>query len=103
MDELARNKVEVREDTLQRQLREALSALNQYGAEYSDLRPDNFLVCDNGKVAIVDLEGVSFPGEPEESPALGDCANLGDVGYLVSKFRDIRDPNRPPSPVPSVL
>lgn len=88
---------------MQRQLQEAFSALNQYGAEYSDLRPDNFLVCDNGKVVIVDLEGVSFPGEREESPALEDCDNLGDVGYLMSKFRDIKDPNRPSSPVPSVL
>lgn len=54
---------------MQRQLKEALSALNQYGAEYSDLRPDNFLVCDDEKVVIVDLEGVTFPGELEELPA----------------------------------
>lgn len=88
---------------MRRQLKEALSALYQYGAEYSDLRPDNFLVCDDEKVVIVDLEGVTFPEEPEEPSASEGCDNLGDVGYLMSKFRDIRDPNRPSSPVPSVL
>lgn len=88
---------------MRRQLREALSALYPYGAEYSDLRPDNFIVCENGKVVIVDLEGVTFSGEPEESSASEDFDNLGDAGYLMSKFRDIRDPNRPSSPLPSVL
>ncbi|KAJ6185226.1 hypothetical protein N7519_006527 [Penicillium mononematosum] len=102
VSELPRNGVEVREDMLQSHLKEALSVLNQYGAEYSDLRPDNFMICDNGSVVILDLEDVSFSWKPEES-AFDNCGNLGDAAYLMSKSRDIRDPNRPSTPVPPIL
>jgi serine/threonine protein kinase len=89
LSELARNGVEVREDMLQGHLNDALSVLNQYGAEYSDLRPDNFMICDNGRVVILDPEDVSFSWKPEES-AFEDCGNLGDAGYLMSGILEIQ-------------
>lgn len=97
--ELARNKTEVSEDTLQSQLQEVFSVLQNHGVEYGDLRPENFLLCDNGKIVILDLEDVSFPRETGEAPPLEDSGYLGDAGYVMSKFRDIRNPNRPSSPV----
>lgn len=66
--------------------------------EYGDLRPDNFLLCDDGKIVILDFEDVSFLRETGEELSLEDC--LTDAGYVMSKFRDIKDPNRPSSPVP---
>lgn len=98
--ELACNKAKVSEDALQSQLQKVFSILQKYGVEYGDLRPENFLLCDNGKIVILDLEDVSFPRETGEAPPLEDSGYLGDAGYVMSKFRDIRNPNRPSSPVP---
>lgn len=97
--ELARNNAKVSEDILQGQLQLAFSVLQKHGVEYGDLRPENFLLCDNGKIVILDLEDVSFPRETGEALSL-DSGYLGDAGYVMSKFRDIRNPNRPSSPVP---
>lgn len=100
LSDLARSEVKVPEETLQRQLEQALYNLQKYGVEYGDLRPENFLVCDNGKMVILDLEDVSFIGETAEAPSFEDSGHLVNAGYVMSKFRDIRDPNRPSSPVP---
>lgn len=74
-------------------LERALSALSTHGATYGDLRLDNFLLCDD-KVMIVDLESVEFPPQPWEFDD-----NLGSVGYVMSRFKYLRNPKRTPSPI----
>lgn len=60
--DLARdNKCKVQEEVLETQLEEVFNALSEYGAVYWDQKLDNFLLCDNGKVMVVDLEQVRFP------------------------------------------
>ena len=100
LDGLARNNAKVSEDTLLSQLQKVFSLLQKHGVEYGDLRPENFLLCENGKIVILDLEDVSFLRGTGEAPPLEDSGYLGDAGYVMSKFRDIRNPNRPLSPVP---
>ncbi|KAJ6159698.1 hypothetical protein N7497_004235 [Penicillium chrysogenum] len=60
LDGLARNNAKVSEDTLLSQLQKVFSLLQKHGVEYGDLRPENFLLCENGKIVILDLEDVSF-------------------------------------------
>jgi serine/threonine protein kinase len=74
-------------------LARALSALSTHGAIYSDPRLDNFLLCDD-KIMIVDLEGVKFLPQPWEVDV-----NSGNVGYLMSRFKYLRNPKRAPSPI----
>lgn len=94
--DIARNKTEVEDETVEYELMEALKKLYEHGAEHWDQKLDNFLLCNNGKLMIVDLEEVRFPNKcgPWEN-----SVNLGGVHHLMSDFRYIRDPNRPSSPI----
>lgn len=100
--DLARNKnLEIDMDNLKSQLEASLKALTEKGALYWDQRLSNFLFCnnknhENGKVMIIDLEQVTFPEHPKD---LERGINLAGVRYLLSRFRDTREPNRQPSPV----
>uniref|UniRef100_A0A093UM89 Putative adenosylcobalamin-dependent ribonucleoside-triphosphate reductase n=1 Tax=Talaromyces marneffei PM1 TaxID=1077442 RepID=A0A093UM89_TALMA len=94
LDALARNgAMEVDEKVLETQLRNSLEALDRYSAVYWDMRLDNFILCDD-KIVIVDLEQVTFNSRPWEKGL-----NSAGVSSLMSRFRDIKYPNRPSSPV----
>jgi serine/threonine protein kinase len=86
---------DVQEKTLETQLEKAIKALHQKGAEYGDLNLGNFLFCKNGEVAIVDLEEVEFPDKRQPWER---SVNLGGVGYLMSRFKYVRNPGRTPTP-----
>ncbi|CAI7602341.1 unnamed protein product [Penicillium palitans] len=86
----------VGENTLKSCLGNAFQELYKYGAEHYDLNLGNFLVCDNGKVVVIDLEEVEFLDRKQSWER---SVNLGSVGYLMSRFRDVRYPCRAPSPV----
>jgi serine/threonine protein kinase len=91
--ELART--DVQEKTLETQLEKAIQAIHEKGAEYGDLNLGNFLFCKNGEVVIVDLEEVEFPDKRQPWER---SVNLGGMGYLMSRFRFVRNPNRAPTP-----
>lgn len=94
LDALARSgAMEVDENLLETQLRESLEALDEHGAVYWDMRLDNFILCDN-RIVVVDLERVTFNPRSWEKRL-----NLAGVSSLMSRFRDIKYPNRPSSPV----
>jgi hypothetical protein len=94
LDALARSgAMEIDENLLETQLRESLGALDKYKAVYWDMRLDNFILCGD-RIVIVDLEQITFSPRPWEKRL-----NLAGVSSLMSRFRDIKYPNRPPSPV----
>lgn len=84
---LARNGSSFEEEALGPQLEKALRELHDRGAEYWDPRLDNFFVCDDGKVMVVDLEQVEFPQEPQEWE---DSVNFGNAAYLEFLFSRAR-------------
>lgn len=99
--DLARSNKSVDVETMKSQLQAAFRSLSAYGAIYWDQRLDNFLLCDNGdcnnsKVMVVDLEQIQFPAtfRPWQ-------LNVNQEGArsLMEDFRDIRHPDREPSPV----
>lgn len=92
--ELACNKeANIKEDMLENQLHNAIDAMSQHGVEIGDLRLDNFMLCDN-TIMVIDFEDVEFHEEYDEKKL-----NRGAVSNLMSQFRDVRFPGRPPSPV----
>ncbi|KAJ5927967.1 hypothetical protein N7466_006923 [Penicillium verhagenii] len=86
----------VPEKILESELENVFKELYMCGAEHCDLNLGNFLFCNNGKVVVIDLEEVEFPDRRQSWER---SVNLGSVGYLMSRFRDVRYPNRPPSPL----
>lgn len=96
--DLARDKHSgVNPDDVKSQLEISLESLTKEGAIYWDQRLDNFILSKDGRIMIIDLEDVAFPKEPTDRER---GINFAGVRYLMSRFRDARDPNRPPSPVP---
>ncbi|KAJ5993188.1 hypothetical protein N7451_008912 [Penicillium sp. IBT 35674x] len=87
----------VPEKTVESGLEKVFKELYIYGAEHCDLNLGNFLFCKNGKVVVIDLEEVEFP---DRRQSWENSVHLGSVGYLMSRFRDVRYPNRPSSPIP---
>ncbi|KAJ5638420.1 hypothetical protein N7528_000810 [Penicillium herquei] len=76
-------------------LEKALYVLWEWKAEYNDENPSNFLVCQD-HIVIVDLEDVEFLSEDlcwERS------VNSGNADYLSSRYRYMRNPDRPRSPM----
>jgi hypothetical protein len=97
--ELARSNRDIQEEILETQITKALHAFTKFGAVYWDQRLDNFLLCDMGQnsgVMIVDLEEVAFPDKPRPWEKQ---LNRAGVSSLMSDFRSVRDPNRPPTPI----
>ena len=95
--DLARDKkCKVQEEALESQLEEVFNALSEYGAVYWDQKLDNFLLCDNGKVMVVDLEQVRFP---ETLRRWESNVNRRGAPSLMRDFKDVRHPNRESSPV----
>ncbi|KAJ5733468.1 hypothetical protein N7493_002254 [Penicillium malachiteum] len=86
----------VPEQTIESGLQQAFRELHRNGAIHCDPNLGNFLLCKNGKIVVIDLEEVNFSPR-QQSWELS--ANLGNVEYLMSRFRDVRYPNRPPSPI----
>ncbi|KAJ6003794.1 hypothetical protein N7540_011195 [Penicillium herquei] len=93
--------VDVAEGTLKNQLENVFRELHEFGAEPEDLNLGNFLWSD-GNVMVIDLEEIGFyhRGRPWEC-----SVNLNSVGYLMSRFRHTKYPDRPPTPVkyPSIV
>ncbi|KUL81989.1 hypothetical protein ZTR_09824 [Talaromyces verruculosus] len=87
------NEVNIKEDTLETELHNAIDALSQHGAEIGDLRLDNFMFC-NGTIVVIDFEDAEFHEEYDKNQL-----NRGAVSNLMSQFRDARFPGRSPSPV----
>ncbi|KAJ5468636.1 hypothetical protein N7475_006388 [Penicillium sp. IBT 31633x] len=78
--DLACRKDKIDGEMLERELKKAPRALYDHGVQYEDQRLDNFLLCDNNKVMIVDLEQVkSF----DKSQPCEKHANLDGV-YILS-------------------
>lgn len=88
LHELANRSVSISLDNLRHPLEKAMSLVHSCGAEYLDQRLDNFLLCDTGKIMIVDLEQVIFPRDLEDWK---DSVNYGGVGSLLYLFDDIRE------------
>jgi hypothetical protein len=76
-------------------LEEALYALWECKAEYNDENPNNFLVC-HDRIVILDLEEVEFLAE---NPCWERSVNSGNVEYLLSRYKYMRNPGRPRSPM----
>ncbi|KAJ6110947.1 hypothetical protein N7486_003182 [Penicillium sp. IBT 16267x] len=76
----------VPEKTVESGLEKAFRELYKYGAEHGDLNLGNFLLCNNGKVVVIDLEEVEFL---DRRQSWGNSVNLGSVSYLMSRFRDV--------------
>ncbi|KAJ5267823.1 hypothetical protein N7478_010631 [Penicillium angulare] len=94
--DLAKFQSRISEKILEICLEEAFEKLNNYGAEYCDLNLGNFLFCNNGQIVVVDLEDVEFPDRLHSQERK---VNTGSVRHLMSRFRDVKYPQRPPSPV----
>lgn len=95
--DLARDKkCKVQEEALESQLEEVFNALSEYGAVYWDQKLDNFLLCDNGKVMVVDLEQVRFP---ETLRRWESNVNRRGAASLMRDFGNVQHPNRESSPV----
>lgn len=86
---------DIDEKKIETYLEDALYALWECKAEYNDENPNNFLVC-HDHIVILDLEDVEFLVEDlcwERS------VNSGNVEYLLSRYRYMRNPGRPRSPM----
>ena len=94
--ELATGEADVEEQELRDRLQAAFGTLSKVGALVWDPSLDNAIFCNNGKIMLVDLEHFKFRPKPEPWETE---INLGNVGNLMSRFRDVRDPCRPPSPL----
>ncbi|PLN78686.1 hypothetical protein BDW42DRAFT_174377 [Aspergillus taichungensis] len=86
---------DIDEKSIERHLEKALYALWKFNADYHDENPSNFLVCDD-HIVILDLEEVKFP---IKSPCWKRSVNFGNVGYLSSRYKYMKNPGRPRSPV----
>lgn len=86
---------DIDEKKIETHLEEALYALWECKAEYNDENPSNFLVC-HGHIVIVDLEDVEFLAENRRWER---SVNSGNADYLLSRYRYMRNPDRPQSPV----
>lgn len=87
----------VPEKTVESGLEKVFRELYSYGAVHCDPNLGNFLFCNNEKVVVIDLEEIEFP---DRRQSWENSVPLGNVGYLMSRFRDVRYPNRPSSPIP---
>ncbi|OKL55233.1 hypothetical protein UA08_09502 [Talaromyces atroroseus] len=97
LHDLARNSdLDIEMGALEAELGLSLDAFSKKGAVYWDQRLDNFMLCQSGKVMVIDLEHVKFPKTlfPWET-----TINSAGVSSLLSRFKDTREPNRPSTPV----
>lgn len=89
LDFIARNRSSnIEANTLDSQLRKAFSDLSEKNALYWDPKLDNFIVCDDGSIFIIDLEQVTIPNEPKPWEK---TVNEGNVRYLMKEFKRIRE------------
>lgn len=89
LSELAYSEVHISVDVveLRRQLEIAMNCIHSLGAEYLDQQLGNFILCDTGKIMIVDFEQIDFPPDLEE---FKQSVNFGGVGSLLYLFNDAR-------------
>lgn len=89
LDFIARNRSSNTEaNALDSRLRKALSDLSEKNALYWDPKLDNFIVCDDGNIFIIDLEQVTIPNEPKPWEK---TVNEGNVRYLMKEFERVRE------------
>jgi hypothetical protein len=81
---------ESKDEALGGQFAKALKVLTSYGIEYFDEKLDNFLMLEDGRVTIVDLEHVRF----NKSKAWEESSHRASLGSLMREFKRIREPNR---------
>ncbi|KAK4095889.1 hypothetical protein N658DRAFT_481541 [Parathielavia hyrcaniae] len=74
------------EDCLRELLEEALRPLTSYGVHYTDTKLDNFLIKDDGRVMVVDLEQV----ELDTTPIWEESVNSANVDSLIETLRMMR-------------
>ncbi|KAJ5570079.1 uncharacterized protein N7459_009509 [Penicillium hispanicum] len=87
--ELARQKFPKSEDSvLEQQIAKALGALASYRVEYLNQKLANFLMLDDGRVMIVDLEKVVL----NTTEHLEESTCLAIAGSLMRLFIRVRDP-----------
>lgn len=86
----------IEEETLELSLENAFGESYKLGAEHYDLNLGNFLFCANGQVVVIDLGDIEFH---DRQQAWELSLSMGYAYYLMSRFRDVRYPRRPPSPV----
>lgn len=88
LDFIARNGSYIIEaKALESQLKEAFSDLSKKNAVYWDPKLDNFIVRDDGRIFIIDLEQVTIPNEPKPWEK---TANEGNVRSLMKEFDRVR-------------
>ncbi|KAL2015108.1 hypothetical protein VTK56DRAFT_6308 [Thermocarpiscus australiensis] len=71
------------EDSLRQRLEEALRALTSYGVHYTDTKFDNFIMLDDGRLMVIDLEQV----ELDTTKVWEESVNSANVGSLVAILR----------------
>ncbi|KAK4107444.1 hypothetical protein N656DRAFT_785218 [Canariomyces notabilis] len=74
------------ENDLRQRLEEALSALTSYGVHYTDMKLDNFLMVNDGRVMVVDLEQVEF----DTTTTWEESINSANVDSLIETLRMMR-------------
>ncbi|KAK4107106.1 hypothetical protein N656DRAFT_720766 [Canariomyces notabilis] len=74
------------EQVLEQQLEKALGALTSYGVHYTDMKLDNFMMLNNGRLMVFDLEQVKLGSTRnwEKSP---NRANVGSIMRVLKMRR----------------
>ena len=86
----------VSEDLLKTYLENVFGEFSKYSALYRDQKLDNFLLCDEGKVMVVDLEQVEFPAQRRDWHHF---INKEGARYLMGDLAYIQRPKRESSPL----
>lgn len=97
LNDLARsNDCEVPVELLKAYLEKVFDEFSKHNALYRDQKLDNFLLCDEGKVMVVDLEQVEFPAQLRDWQY---SINQEGARSLVEDFTYLRRPKRESSPL----
>lgn len=73
-------------EALRNCLQDALRALTVYGVEYTDMKTDNFLLTDDGRATVVDLE----QAELNRANVWEGSTNNANVDYLMYQLSEPR-------------
>ncbi|KAK4194955.1 hypothetical protein QBC40DRAFT_317662 [Triangularia verruculosa] len=73
-------------EALRNSLEDALRALTGYGVEYTDMKTDNFLLTDDGRATVVDLE----QAELDRANVWEGSTNNANVEHLMYQLREPR-------------